>query len=381
MTKVNILQSIFMIISKKKVNGKDALNFEGLIDNIEQCLQYWLGSDHQHTISGSLISPDHEFWRKSISTTYLNKANPTKLVNSIAWSSIRQEAKFFTYLIASILQGINNQISEYGRFSYAYNRIEQSENEDINNVAIDYFKTMAVGSYLRIYTLNYDRVIQYIFQKAELTAFQGFTPDTLVSQTSNEEQKVDSIRILTSFDENCIYHLHGNYAWHVKSSDFPGISDEIVNKSWGTDTSNRKFSLVNSELNKPFLNSNIITGFSKVQRTNSTPFKQMAYAFETDCTIADEIIIVGYSFGDIHINETIRQAKKVNPGCKIICVSPDEDTKDKILQNILFGGGQNLDNDFEKNQLQIHSEKYNCDIFTQSWKDYLERFRSPLRLS
>ncbi len=67
---------------------------------------------------------------------------------------------------------------------------------------------------------------------------------------------------------------------------------------------------------------NIITGFQKAQKAMITPFKQMQAAFDKDCFFSEEIYIIGYSFGDEHINATLRTALRHNDKLKIIIVDP-----------------------------------------------------------
>lgn len=47
-----------------------------------------------------------------------------------------------------------------------------------------------------------------------------------------------------------------------------------------------------------------------------TLFKQMQAAFDRDCCFADELIIVGYSFGDEHINGSVKTALRYNKNSK-----------------------------------------------------------------
>lgn len=348
------------------------INFEGLIDIIEQCIQYWSNKSTTPTIGNLLINREDEFWKNTIDYEYVTNGVTTTLNRSIFQAALRPEEKFFIYLLSSIFDGINSEISEYGSATLNTNKICK-ENKDINKLAQTYFTNLSKGNYLRIYTLNYDRVIQYLFHEGGLTAFQGFDSEDLLPSSVHQQHFPDTKRILTSFNENCIYHLHGNYAWHIKKHELPGIPDEIVDGYFGSIGSNRSFSFVKAEKHKLLLQSNIITGYSKVQRTNITPFKQMASAFDIDCHIADEIIIVGYSYGDIHINETIRQAKATNPNCKITCISPDQNTKDLLLDNILWNNRNIIDNDFKQQSESLRKSKlYNCDIYYQKWIEYLK---------
>ncbi|MDH5827321.1 SIR2 family protein [Sphingobacterium faecium] len=349
------------------------INFEGLIDIIEQCIQFWSCKDTTPTIGNLLINKKDDFWNNTINYEYVGNGVQTTLNNSIRQATLTPEEKFFIYLLTSIYAGINSEISKYGSGTVNTDKIGCDENKIINKLAQTYFTNFSKNNYLRIYTLNYDRVIQYLFHKGGLTAFQGFNSEDLLPKVYGNEYQVDSKRILTSFNENCIYHLHGNYAWHIKRHELPGIPDEIVNGYFGRIGGNRTFSFVEAEKYKLLVQSNIITGYSKVQRTNLTPFKQMASAFDIDCHAADEIIIIGYSFGDLHINETIRQAKASNPDCKITCISPDINIGSLLLEHILWNNRSMIDNDFiQQSKTLKKSKHYNCDIYYQSWKDYLE---------
>jgi hypothetical protein len=48
----------------------------------------------------------------------------------------------------------------------------------------------------------------------------------------------------------------------------------------------------------------------------------MQSAFDRDCCFADEIYIVGYSFGDEHINQSIKTAIRYNKNVTITIVDP-----------------------------------------------------------
>ncbi|PNW26935.1 SIR2 family protein [Formosa algae] len=81
--------------------------------------------------------------------------------------------------------------------------------------------------------------------------------------------------------------------------------------------------------------SNIISGYQKTQKLSVAPFRQMQSAFDRDCLFTEKIYIIGYSFGDKHINEMIRVAITHNPNVKIIIIDPsykDEKAKKAILE-------------------------------------------------
>ncbi|SFS32980.1 SIR2 family protein [Sphingobacterium wenxiniae] len=264
---------------------------------------------------------------------------------------------------------------------YTYNKnkiIEEQENAEIVHLATEYIKKLIKNNVLRIYSLNYDRVMQAVFQEAGVKVFQGFIPDDIVPKEGNQSQYPDTKRILTSFDEHCIYHLHGNIYWkpdNVNPNGLDGYS--FHNVYFPLILSNNGHQHFTTEKNKPLFLSNIITGYSKVQRTNLTPFKQMASAFDIDCHTADEIVIVGYSFGDDHINDTIRQAKKANPLLKIIIITPasskecQKHWQRKVLFEILSHIASIKDFVFENQLNSVHSKQYYTTIYFQTWKEYM----------
>ena len=376
----NYITNVLLDKFNERLPAKEKLNFEGLIDIVEQCFQYWSNSSKgSATISKLLIDRNHSFWSEVTNLDYINTLSETRSVSSIKKAKITDEAKFFAILLVKIYAGINEQISNYGRCNAKSNKIGVEETDIINQLASDYFSSLSGYSYLRIYSLNYDRVIQFLFRRLGLQAFQGFYPDLLIPEASEDKYLVDTKRILTSFNEHCIYHLHGNYAWGVEGKNCNKLDGySVYNGYWGNNNSNNNFYVFESEKNKPLFLSNIVTGYSKTQRTNLTPFKQMASAFDMDCHQADEIIIVGYSFGDLHINDTIRQAKKANKDCKITVVTYAKDTQEEqkfrsmVAKSLLSDLAKYNQLIFDNGNKSSFAEQFNLTIIFKPFKKYLE---------
>jgi len=355
----------------------EELNFEGLIDIIEQCLQFWSTKDSSCTIGNSLISADNEFWKNTINYQHINPKR-----DFIGERNQNEESKFFAKLLIDILYVISDKISDYSFYTYNKNKIvEEKENTEILLLMTKYIKTLEKDNVLRVYSLNYDRVMQAVFQESGIRVFQGFRPDDIVPKEGNQSQYPDTKRILTSFDEHCIYHLHGNIYWEPDNINPNGLDGySFRNAYFPPILSNTGYQYFNAEKNKPLFLSNIITGYSKVQRTNLTPFKQMASAFDIDCHTADEIIVVGYSFGDEHINDTIRQAKKANQSVKIIVITPaDNREKQKYWQRkVLFEILSHIEGIkefvFEDQLNSVRSSQYRTTIYFQTWKHYIETY-------
>ncbi len=116
---------------------------------------------------------------------------------------------------------------------------------------------------------------------------------------------------------------------------------EIFYRTFPNFPSNNTPASVQIEKGKTLMVTNIITGYQKAQKAMLTPFKQMQSAFDRDCCFAEEIYIIGYSFGDEHINGSLRTALRHNSKLKIIIVDPffmknklDEDVAIKLFSAV-----------------------------------------------
>jgi hypothetical protein len=97
----------------------------------------------------------------------------------------------------------------------------------------------------------------------------------------------------------------------------------------------------------------------------------MVSAFDRDCIEADEIFIVGYSYGDEHINDIIRNARKYNDRCKICFINPTTD-ESKVMFDFLLHWGvpkqgiyQNDGND------TLVAKDFNVTIIKKKFGDFL----------
>src|SRR5690606_29533710 len=144
----------------------------------------------------------------------------------------------------------------------------------------------------------------------------------------------DVPRILTDSDSHIHYNLHGSVYWFIKDQNryllpasefFLGPYPHILYNSEGA--------VRQMDRGKNILITNIITGYQKTARTSVTPFKQMAAAFDRDCFFADDIYIVGYSFGDEHVNESIKNILIYNRDSRIIIIDPGFN---KIRSKVIF---------------------------------------------
>lgn len=147
-------------------------------------------------------------------------------------------------------------------------------------------------SALKIYTLNYDRLIPKIINQVGGEIYEGI---------SNQEFNYD----IEKFVNHKLTHfnLHGSIYNDYKPGKGVTLSDEPI------DFYHQYFiEGGNPQEQKIFLP--IITGYSKSQRIISEPFNFGLGAFMYDCNTSDRIVVAGYSFGDPHINSILKKFVK-----------------------------------------------------------------------
>ncbi len=151
--------------------------------------------------------------------------------------------------------------------------------------------------------------------------FEGFDCGEFMSL--GEHYRPNVLKILQDTESNVHYNLHGSAYWEVLDLDENELpNSEIVLSDNIHLQSNNSPASIQIERGKTLLITNIITGYQKAQKSMLTPFKQMQSAFDADCCLADTIMIIGYSFGDEHINYTLKSALRYNPSVKIVIVDP-----------------------------------------------------------
>ena len=73
-------------------------------------------------------------------------------------------------------------------------------------------------------------------------------------------------------------------------------------------------------------------------KTAFSPFRQMLSAFDRDCIEADKLFLIGYSYGDEHINDIIRNARKFNSKMEMIVVNPSFNDEHFMFNFLLHWG-------------------------------------------
>lgn len=161
---------------------------------------------------------------------------------------------------------------------------------------------------LKIYSLNYDRLIPRLLQKYGLYFYEGLY----------KEQYEYDLNKFNSYS-NTYFNLHGSIYTSYVSFGVVKISDSPIELEY-------RFNIQggNPSENKVFLP--IIAGYSKSQRIMSEPFNFGIAALMNDCNTCNRLVIVGYSFGDPHINAILRKFVKLD-STEIVIVDYCKDDK------------------------------------------------------
>lgn len=221
---------------------------------------------------------------------------------------------FLQHLINELLSSISDIVSKY-----LYN--EQGElltdkDSEINVNFRKWIKKLNINSILRMYTLNYDCLFKSLLDKENIQCFDGFK-----SYSANgHHYEHDPVKIMSDTTSNVHYNLHGSAYWEVKQESLP---HPVIAKTKGIAPQiNDEPNTSQMEKGKSIQITNIITGYQKTQKSAITPFRQFQSAFDKDCCLTKRILIVGYSFNDEHINESLKTALRYNKDLFIEIIDP-----------------------------------------------------------
>lgn len=153
----------------------------------------------------------------------------------------------------------------------------------------DFLKRKEQTNSLKIYSLNYDRLIPQIAKKCGLFFYEGF---------NDLQYEYDLDKFNTS--SHTFFNLHGSIYTSYVSGGVVKVLDTPIQLEH-----RYKIQGGNPGENKVFLP--IIAGYSKSQRIMSEPFNFGIAAFMNDCTTCNRLVIVGYSFGDPYINSILKR--------------------------------------------------------------------------
>lgn len=270
-------------------NSQD-INFEHIIDLIEQLYDYYA--------SVELGAQVH--FKSSIAAIFDIK-DKIKVMFSFGNSPYSNKSGKRTYFLHIYRHFINLVINEIKKYS----SINKSPNTYSKlNIAFQSFLDY-IGSYnIRFYTTNYDRIP---IQCSNLSFFDGFTVK------AKGEQKFNRKKLFKDEYNNCYINLHGSIYFKYKTKETVINSEKIKTGYWICTTN--KVNMIDAnmkgnkdQMNRHLIGSNIIAGLYKPSRLMITPIYQFYQKFYSDCLNADCIFVIGYSYGDKHLNVAIRDA-------------------------------------------------------------------------
>lgn len=180
--------------------------------------------------------------------------------------------------------------------------------KDDNDDVIERFKQHLNNSYTtRHFTLNYDDLF---VTNLEIASF-SYGPTYRFKHLNNEN--IES------------YFLHGSiYFWRASECLGVGNKEDASNNRKGLQENKAQsyFNAIAGTTDKNFYDP-LIIGISKRAKLENNTYKEMFDQFQTSINEVDELMILGYSFNDDHINEVL---KKINNAClsKITVVDKKE---------------------------------------------------------
>ena len=229
-------------------------------------------------------------------------------------------------MLSELYTNINAQISKYSYHTAGHSVINKKS--ALNQSFQKWYQSISQNALVRMYTLNYDRLFKVLAEQIGTPVFEGFECGEFVHQdyiAPNIE------RILLDFDSWTHYNLHGSAFWEVHARDehrqLKNISISLRPHPM-LEMNNSESSVLQIDRGKNVLVSNIITGYQKTQKSFIAPFRQMQAAFDKDCMMADNLIVVGYSFGDFHINSSIVTALRNNNKVRLHFIDPAYEERD-----------------------------------------------------
>jgi len=386
--KTTITEFIFNKLRDDYSYPEKEINFETIINVIEELIVFYSSFNSEQR----LISIPHAFFISKFENELLNfsieggvakhgfkleipKGTRDEFAKS-AFNDETPEQFFFQQLLDRVLTDIIKRISKYAYHTKGNSKVITDDNTEMNLLFTNWIQHITLNGILRMYSLNYDRNFKIIIERSEnlISVFEGFDCNETIEYGSRLTPNIP--KILKDTEDNIYYNLHGSVFWGIDARDL----NELPNPTFYLTSApclpvNNEQATWQTEKGRTLMLTNIITGYQKTQRGIFPPFKQMQAAFDKDCCFADNIYIVGYSFGDEHINASIKSAIQYNKNVKIIIIDPSF-TKDNFdvwvaMKLFSYAGGVEEYNPFtiQKNIHSYYDGKF--IVHTKKFKDYL----------
>ncbi len=211
------------------------------------------------------------------------------------------------------------------------------------------------NSNLKIYTLNYDRLIPKVIGN-KLDVYEGIERESF-----SYDLKKFSNHHLTYYNLHGSIYIDYNPYTGIKLLDRPVELKNAIIITGG-----------NPNEQKIFLP--IIAGYHKSQRMMSQPFNFGLGSFMCDCDDCERIVIVGYSFSDPHINSILSNYIKTNKTEIIIVDYSFDYVLPQRLINIVRRAFKTK-TDFEKVEDGLYRNTSDAiTIFLKGFDNYIDKF-------
>ncbi|MCK9401444.1 MAG: SIR2 family protein [Bacteroidales bacterium] len=387
-----ITEYIYQTLLQSGYNEAD-INFETIINAIEELIVYHAYYDKEKklpSIPKVLFDPNfYDFiMNYSLIGNEFIYGSRIQIPKGVDWhyqhgayAGETQEQYFLQLLLGVILTEINARIADYSWHLEDNSKINSPENVETNALVKKWYDNLDFNNRInRIYTLNYDRIFKILaLENGVNEVFEGFHTDKI--KIAGNYLAPDVKRILSDFNCHVHYNLHGSSFWVVERSFGATSLAPKVNLGAGIHLE-INYPFVQVEKGKSILISNIITGYQKTQKSLLTPFRQMQATFDRDCLTAENLYIIGYSFGDEHINFSIKTALEYNQNLIIHLIDPIYDeTEGKdgykrlcelFIYKFFFKIFQTKwnPNKITEKHWSYFNGKFN--VYTMGFRDYLE---------
>lgn len=267
-----------LLLKNRNVYNINPRNFESILHFIEVLYQYKLPEQASY---GSSFRPD-EFYilpkRIENRLKSFEKSNPnfksdgSRLDTAYGNEKVILKESYYKELYSHFLFLIKEKVQAYDKVG---------NNNELNDLFRDFLESLKTNnSILRYYTLNYD------YLPTKLTGIKFF-------DGYNKKGIIDIPKIKNKNNIDCYYNLHGSFELNF-----------VGEKSENCDLART----VKDYSGNYLIPTNIISGYNKVFRIFGDTYFHIYQKFIDDCYNADHIYIIGYSFGDLHINRAIRTA-------------------------------------------------------------------------
>lgn len=286
---------------------KELINFETLINLLEELFNYCHGYNYHGRIDMSSVSSLMYILKDTIVNeifqlnkiynydppTFISKNNKNIFLDVGTYNYSYIEAIYNHFL--SI---IKESVESYSKISKINSSSFTFTNNSLFNMLKNYYSCCTK---LRVFTLNYEE--SFISLYPRFSFFNGF--DNLYSDSYGPYKTSNINKIVNVSNINCYYNLHGSFHLDYIPVNRSGLEwvyrPDTTKMSKGSSFSGDSF----NQKGEYLINSPIITGYNKVSRLLQQPLFEMYNRFYNDCINSKLIFLIGYSYSDYHINKAL----------------------------------------------------------------------------